>query len=136
LVKEPYPDYASVIPQDNTKTFAVDRKAFLSSINRVLLFSNSLTHQIKVTLGKEIKVAAEDVDAGGQAVELVDGKFDGDAMEIGFNGKYLAETLKSVIAETVSFSLSISTRAVIMKPVGDAEGGESLSLVMPVRLTS
>ena len=45
-----YPNYNSVIPTNNTKTFVVSREAFLQCIRRVGIYSNPSTYQIRVSL--------------------------------------------------------------------------------------
>ena len=52
IIDEKFPDYNSVIPKDNNKTFTVDKNILLGSIRRVSIFSNKSTHQVALTLTK------------------------------------------------------------------------------------
>ncbi len=134
LVEEDYPNYESLFPDDGKNVLTVNRKALLASLARVRMFSNSLTHQVRIRLGKEVSLRAEDIDGGGEARETVDGAYTGDAMEVGFNGTYLADALKAIIAERVVFTLTTAARTALLTPVGDGE--RARSLVMPVRLNA
>lgn len=90
LIEENYPNYESVIPLDNEKKLKVNRNTLLASVRRVSLYSSSTTHQIRFSLKKdELRIAAEDVDFGGEAKEKIACTYDVDEMEIGYNAGYL-----------------------------------------------
>lgn len=135
LIEENYPNYESVIPLDNDKTVVVNRELLLASVRRVALYSSSTTHQVRFSVKKtEMKIAAEDVDFGGEAREKVSCKFDGDEIEIGFNSTYIIDILSHIDAEEVSFKLGTAIRAAIICPTTQKENEDILMLVMPVRL--
>lgn len=137
LIEETYPNYESVIPLDNEKTLTVQRETLLSSVRRVALYSSSTTHQVRFSLKKgEMKIAAEDIDFGGEAREKVPCAYDGDEMEIGFNSNYIIDILSHIDAEEVAFKLSTPVRAAIIAPGKQRENEDILMLVMPVRLNA
>jgi DNA polymerase III subunit beta len=137
LVEENYPNYESVIPLDNDKTLVVNRELLLGSVRRVALYSSTTTHQIRFSLKKgEMKIAAEDMDFGGEAREKIHCKYDGDDLEIGFNSNYVIDILSHVDAEEVAFKLSTPVRAAIISPASQKENEDILMLVMPVRLNA
>ena len=135
IIDDPYPNYESVIPLDNEKKMIIGRKPLIESVKRVLLFSNSLTKQIRFKLSAgALRVSAEDVDAGGEAKEDLPCTYGAGDMEIGFNGRFVEDALGHLDSDDVEFSFSLPTRACIMRPVGGDERHTTLMLVMPVRL--
>lgn len=137
LIQEKYPNYESVIPLDNTKTLTIDREELLTTVRRVALYSSSTTHQIRFSMkGNELKIAAEDVDFGGEARDKLRCTYDGDEMEIGFNSTYVVDLLSHSDAEAVAFKFNNPVRAAIVSPSTQESGVDILMLVMPVRLNA
>lgn len=137
LIEEKYPNYESVIPLDNEKTLTVDREPLVAAVRRVGLYSSSTTHQIRFSLKKdEMRVAAEDIDFGGEAKEKLRCRYSADEMEIGFNANYVIDMLTHLDSDEVTFRLSSPVRAAVMSPGTQKEGEDILMLVMPVRLNA
>ncbi len=135
LIEENYPNYESVIPQDNDKVLAVGRDALLASVRRVALYSSATTHQIRFSPKKdEMKISAEDVDFGGEAVEKITCDYSAEPMDIGFNAMYIIEILNHIDTDDIVFKFSSPTRAGIVQPATQREDEDVLMLVMPVRL--
>lgn len=131
-----FPAYEAVIPKENPNVFLVSRKDFLNSIRRVGIYSNQSTYQVRVTLSDELtKITAEDLDYSNKAEENINGNFTGEAMEIGFNSKFLREILENMDCENVSLEMSQPNRAALVLPAEQFdENEELLMLIMPVML--
>ena len=137
LIEEKYPNYESVIPLDNEKKLVVNKHEMLQSVRRVSLYSNSTTHQIRFSVGKdELKLTAEDQDFGSEAKENVSCDYSDDTMEIGFNSGYVVDVLSHMESDEVEFKLSSPNRAAVVSPVAQQSGEDILMLVMPVRLNN
>jgi len=137
LIDETYPNYETVIPTENDKIMTVKRDEIISSIRRVALYASATTHQIRFDVSKSsLRVAAQDIDFGGEAKETIPCAYTGDALEIGFNSVYLVDILSHLESEQVSFRFSTPTRAGIVSPVGTDEKDNIIMLVMPVRLNN
>lgn len=138
IIDERYPNYESVIPMENDKVLEINRNALLAAVNRCSIFSNAVTNQIRLTIGKEeTRVSAEDIDFGGEAKEVIASTFsDGDTLEIGFNARYVTEALNHIESDEVSFYFSSATRAGLLRPSTSIEDMEILKLVMPLRLNA
>jgi len=137
LIEEKYPNYESVIPLDNTKTLTIVREDLLASVRRVALYSSSTTHQIRFSMkANELRVAAEDVDFGGEAREKLRCAYDGEEMEIGFNSTYIVDLLSHLDADEITFKFSNPIRAAVVSPSAPRTGEDILMLVMPVRLNA
>lgn len=135
LIEETYPNYESVIPLDNEKTVTLNRETLLASVRRVALYSSTTTHQIRFSVkNNELRIAAEDIDFGGEAREKMACKYSGEELEIGFNSNYVTDILAHIDADEVAFKLSTPVRAAIISPTSQKENEDLLMLVMPVRL--
>lgn len=137
LINEQYPNYESVIPKDNTRFLTIEKNQMLSTVKRVSVFSSTTTRQIRLQLGNDqILLRAEDLDMSSEAKESIACEYSGEAMEIGFNAKYLADVLTNLDGETVRFEFSTPNRAGIVKPSEASPDEEVLMLVMPVMLNT
>ncbi|MEX2115335.1 MAG: DNA polymerase III subunit beta [Bacteroidota bacterium] len=135
LIEEHYPNYESVIPLDNEKSLSVNRETLLASVRRVSLYSSTTTHQVRFSIkNNELKIAAEDIDFGGEAREKMACKYSDDEIEIGFNSTYVIDILSHIDADEIVFKLSTAVRAAIITPSAQKENEDLLMLVMPVRL--
>ena len=90
LVDGSYPNYEAVIPKENPNQLSLDRDVLLNSLKRVSIFSNQSTRQVKFQIsGSEINISGEDIDFSNKAIEQLKCDYDGNDIEIGFNGKFL-----------------------------------------------
>jgi DNA polymerase-3 subunit beta len=137
LIDERYPDYEAVIPQNNPNKLTIDRQAFLGSLNRVAIYANKTTHQVRLKInGSELNISSEDIDFANEAHERLSCQYDGEDMEIGFNARFLIEMLKNLGSEEVMLEMSTPNRAGLLLPQNGDENEDVLMLVMPVMLNS
>jgi DNA polymerase-3 subunit beta len=137
LIEENYPNYESVIPLDNEKKLTISRDLLLAAVRRVSLYSSSTTHQVRFSMKKnEVRVAAEDIDFGGEAREKIPCHYDTDDLEIGFNASYVIDILSHIESDDVVFKFSSGVRAAIISPDGGNKDEDVLMLVMPMRLNA
>ncbi|WP_114936326.1 DNA polymerase III subunit beta [Mucilaginibacter endophyticus] len=137
LIDERYPDYEAVIPQNNPNKLNIDRLTFLGSLNRVAIYANKTTHQVRLKInGSELNISSEDIDFANEAHERLSCQYEGEDMEIGFNARFLIEMLKNLSCEEVSLEMSTPNRAGLLLPQGGDENEDVLMLVMPVMLNS
>jgi len=135
LIDERFPDYENVIPSNNDKFLRIDKSQLQSSLKRVSIFANKTSQQIRFKLeNNNLLVAAEDVDFSNEAKENLPCDFEGEPIEIGFNGKYLAEMLSNLHCDNVTMGFSEPNRAVLIYPTDKVD--DVLMLVMPVMLNN
>ena len=135
LIDGKYPNYEAVIPNENPNRLTVDRNSFSQSIKRVSIFANKTTHQVRLKInGSELNISAEDIDFSNEANERLTCSYKGEAIEIGFNSRFLNEMLNNMDTEHVVFELSAPNRAGILIPENNDDGEDVLMLVMPVML--
>lgn len=137
LIDGNYPNYHAVIPKNSPNTLNIDRLSLLNSLKRVSIFSNQSTNQIKFEIkGNELLISAEDIDFSNKAKERLTCQYEGNDMEIGFNGKFIIDILNTLQHERIDIFLSSPSKAAVIKPeIDNTELNENiLMLVMPVML--
>lgn len=130
-----YPNYNSVIPQNNTNKVNLDRLTFLNALKRVSVFSNQASNLIRLQLSdKNIIVSAQDIDFSTAAEETIPCEYAGTTMNIGFKSSFLIEILNNIPASDISLELSDPSRAGLIIPVENEENEDLLMLLMPMML--
>lgn len=130
-----YPNYNSVIPQNNTNKVNLDRLTFLNALKRVSVFSNQASNLIRLQLSdKNIVVSAQDIDFSTAAEETIACEYAGTTMNIGFKSSFLIEILNNIPSSDISLELSDPSRAGLIIPVENEESEDLLMLLMPMML--
>ena len=136
LIEGRYPNYASVIPQNNPNRIIVDRAVFVNVLRRVSVFSDQASNLVKLQLrDNQIQVSAQDIDFSTSAEENVSCNYTGDPMGIGFKSTFLIEILNNISSQEVTIELSDPARAGLILPVENQPNEDLLMLLMPMMLT-
>lgn len=130
-----YPNYNSVIPQNNANKVTLDRQAFLNALKRVSVFSNPASSLVKLQLSdSNIIISAQDIDFSTAAEETISCEYVGTPMNIGFKSNFLIEILSNISATEISLELSDPSRAGLIFPIEKEDGEDLLMLLMPMML--
>ena len=135
LIDDTFPNYESVIPNDNEKILKVAKGDIIGAVKRSIIMSDQVTNKTSFNIVEsELKVKAANNEYGTDADESVDCSFtESDEFEIAFNGKYLLEALQHFEGEELLFDFSTPLKASIIRPSEQKENEELMMLVMPVR---
>ena len=135
LIDGRYPNYNSVIPNDNPCQATVDRKSLQSALRRVLPFASESSQLIRfhIEAGK-FEVSSEDLDFSTSAKELLPCEYVGSPINIGFKGSSLMEILGNLTSDSVIIQLADPSRAGIIVPAEQPENEDVLMLIMPMLL--
>lgn len=135
LIEGVFPNYNAAIPTDNPNKVVIDRKALLSALRRVLPFASMSSQLIRFRLSAgNLEISSEDIDFATSAVERIVCHYEGQNMQIGFRGDFLAEILNSFDTDDVELQLGDPSRAGILVPTTQPEGEDILMLIMPLLL--
>jgi DNA polymerase-3 subunit beta len=133
LIEGRYPNYNSVIPQDNPNTLTLDRKSFISAMRRVMPFASESTQLIKLRLEyNTLEINAEDHDFATSARETIACEYGGMPMSIGFKGSALYEICNNISSDEIVIELADPGRAGLISPAEQPEGEDILMLIMPM----
>ena len=130
-----YPNYNSVIPQNNPFKLVVDRVSLLNAIRRVSVFANASGLVMFQLKENEIYMKAEDREFSTMAEERMSCDYQGEEMLIGFNNSRMLDVLNNISADTVTVNLSGPARAGVFLPDVQEEGEEMLVLLMPMMVS-
>ena len=135
LIEGKYPNYNSVIPQNNPNKMVIDRKALISALRRVLPFSSESSQLVRLSLtAGKLELSAEDIDFATSAKEQIVCDYTGNAMSIGFKGGSLQEIINNIDSNEIEMQLADPSRAGIVVPAEQPENENVLILLMPMLL--
>lgn len=130
LIDGTYPEYEKVIPAHNDKILEADAAVLASVIERVAVVSEK-SRGIKLSISENLlQVTAASVDEG-SAEDEMDAVYSSDAVEIGFNYRYLLDILGQISGQTVQMKLNDGLSPVVLKEVAD---DTALYVLMPMRV--
>ncbi len=130
LIDGTFPDYERVIPQNNDKMLEVDPKALSEAVDLVSVIAAEKTRGVKLAVERgKLTLSASSTEHGG--TKTIDVNYSADALETGFNARYLLDMLAQIEGETVQFILAESTSPALVRDPGDVG---ALYVVMPMRV--
>ena len=133
LIEGRYPNYNSVIPQNNPNQLTVDRQALLAALRRVQPFANDSSNLIRFHVeGGTLQLDAEDYDFSKTATERMSCEYNGQPMSIGFKGSSFIEILGNFDCQEVLIQLADPSRAGLVLPSEQPENQDVLMLMMPM----
>lgn len=135
LIEGRYPNYNSVIPQNNPNRVTVDRLTLLNAMKRVLIFTDQSNSLIRLHLeNNKSVVSGQDIDYSTSAEENVPCEYADAPMNIGFKGTFFIDILNNMGGENVIIKLADPSRAVVIVPAEQKEDEDLLMLLMPMML--
>jgi DNA polymerase III subunit beta len=131
LIDGAFPDYERVIPSGNDKTMEVACRDFAHAVDRVATISTEKSRAVKMALSKgTLSLSANSADAG-SANEEIEVAYQGAAIEIGFNARYLLDIAEQIEGENATFRMADAASPTI---VTDSADQSALYVLMPMRV--
>lgn len=135
LIEGRYPNYNSVIPQNNPYKVTIDRQTLIGALRRVSIFSSQASSLIKVKLQEnKVVLSAQDIDFSTSAQETVDCQYDGVQLSIGFKATFFIDILSNISSDEIVIELADPSRAGVIVPTTQEENEDLLMLLMPMML--
>ncbi|MBE6288190.1 MAG: DNA polymerase III subunit beta [Mediterranea massiliensis] len=135
LIEGRYPNYNSVIPQNNPHKVTVDRAILLGALRRVSIFSSQASSLIKLRMQEnQMIISAQDIDFSTSAEETLACQYAGTPMSIGFKSTFLIDILNNISSNEVIIELADPSRAGVIVPAEQEEHEDLLMLLMPMML--
>ncbi|QMU57935.1 MAG: DNA polymerase III subunit beta [Boseongicola sp.] len=126
-----FPDYTRVIPSGNTKRLEVDAAEFAQAVDRVATVSSERSRAVKLSLDEDRLVLSVNAPDSGAAEEELAVAYGDEALDIGFNAKYLLEIASQVDRENAVFLFNSSGDPTLMREGNDET---AVYVVMPMRV--
>jgi DNA polymerase-3 subunit beta len=131
LIDGTFPDYERVIPRHNDKVLEVDTKIFSDAVDRVSTISMEKGRAVKLNIaGNKVVLTVNNPDSG-SAEEEIAGSYSGDAVDIGFNSRYLLDVAAQVKSDSMVFDLADAGSPTIIRDPAD---DQALYVLMPMRV--
>ena len=131
LLEGNYPNYLELVPSGHNKRAVIDRKEFLSALDRVSVMANEITNMVKLSFSAEnLKLDSNNLDFGNASESMSITHYHGDDIEINFNIKYLIDFLKVIDSELIIFLIHEKETPAIIKP---ESGPEHIYVIMPLK---
>ncbi|GAB4375918.1 MAG: DNA polymerase III subunit beta [Elainellaceae cyanobacterium] len=135
LLEGQYPNYRQLVPRQFSRQMTVERRLFVSSLERIAVLADQKNSIVKLSLDSVSQEVVLSVDAQdvGSGRETVPAQISGDDLDIAFNVRYLLEGLKVFNTTEIQMQFNAATSPAIVTPLG---GLKMTYLVMPVQIRS
>jgi DNA polymerase-3 subunit beta len=131
LIEGTFPNYEQVVPRAHPHRVTLSRAALTSALRRVSVLSEERTKPVRFLLSPGmLKLTANSPDYG-EAEEQMEAQFAGEEIAIGFNSRYVLDTLGAQAGEQVLIELKDGLSPGVFKSFED-EG--TLCVIMPMRI--
>lgn len=131
LIAREYPKYQTVIPSKTTFSMIVDRNSLFDAVKRIRILSNEKTNGVKLSITSNQLTVSANHPSLGHAKEDIPVQYEGNDIEIGFNAKYMIETLSVLEVSELIFEFNNELSPVICR---SNELSEFLGIIMPLKL--
>ena len=131
LIDGTFPDYERVIPSGNDKEMDVNRRIFTEAVDRVTAISSEKSRAVKLKLGRNVLELSATSSENGSASEEIEVAYQGAALEIGFNARYLLDIAQQMTGDTVRLAMADAASPTVLVDAADAAG---LYVLMPMRV--
>lgn len=131
LVDGKFPDYERVIPKGGQNIVMASRQDLRQAFQRAAILSNEKYRGVRVMLSQDLLTVVANNPEQEEAEEQLGLAYNGDALELGFNVGYLLDVLSVLSGDQVKMTLSDPNSSALLE---EADGGDSVYVVMPMRL--
>lgn len=131
-----YPDTSRIIPNQYKTELVLDTKKLTEAIDRAYLLSREEKTNIVRLQTKEdgtIEISSSSTELGRVTEQLEVKEFNGEALRIAFNSKYMLDVLKVIECENIFLGFTGAMSPIIFK---STENVNSLHLILPYRTTT
>lgn len=130
LIDGTYPDYERVIPTGNDKILEISVKELSTAVDRVSVVAER-TRAIKLITSKNRVVLTTSSPDLGSALEELEAIYENDALEIGYNFRYLLDILAEMKGDNVQITFSDGASPSIIRDTADSS---AIYVLMPMRV--
>jgi len=129
-VEGAFPPFEDVIPKDQDKRVTFDAPSLAGAIRRAALLTNEESKGVRLSFDdKTLTLSSRAPEMGEAEVTLEALKYEGDALEIGFNPGYIVDALKVVDGGEVMIELKAPNKPGVIRT-----GQDFTYVLMPVNL--
>lgn len=108
LIDAEFPEYDRVIPYNNTKIATINKKDFISALNRVSIIAEEKSKGVSFTFANNTLTLIASTEDGSYANEDVQIEYNAEEITIGFNAKYILEIISQIESDLIQIKLETS----------------------------
>ena len=134
-----YIDYNRIIPKENDIFVTLDKEIFLDSLERANIIAEE---KIKGSGRSYVKLSLEDQfltitssSVNGNVFDELDCVHEGNDLEIGFNCRYLINSVKVAEGENIKLTFKSATQAMTIEPCDEDDEFSYFYMILPVRMS-
>ena len=133
-----YIDYERIMPKENNIICIVDKERILDALERANIIAEekikgSGKSYVKLSLeGQSLLITSSSVN--GNVFDEMDCVHEGGDIEIGFNCRYLINSIRVSEGENIKITLKSSNQAITIEPVEKSEEFDFFYMILPVRM--
>lgn len=131
LIAREYPKYQTVIPSKTVYSMIVDKNTLLNAVKRIKILSNEKTNGVKLGISAGQLTVSANHPSLGHAKETIPVEYEGEEMEIGFNAKYVIESLMVLDVDEIIYEFNNELSPVIVRSNSEPD---FLGIIMPLKL--
>jgi len=120
-----------VIPKAQDKKVVAETALFHAAARRSALIASDRSSSVRLDVKKGVVTFTASSHELGEAREDVPVNYDGEALSVAYNAKFLMDVLKHIDAKETILELSTALAPGVLKPAGD---DTYICVVMPIRL--
>jgi DNA polymerase-3 subunit beta len=131
LMEGNYPNYQQVIPKDGGKKITVNRSEFESALRRVSILSKDKANAVKVSFAAGRMTLFSSNPDFGEATEELAARYEGEALNTGFNARYLLDVFSVMEGDSISLQMETALSPCLIQ---EAESPGFKCVVMPIKI--
>jgi DNA polymerase III subunit beta len=131
LIDAEYPDYKRVVPKDKGTLVELDRGQVLHALRRMSVMASERYSGVRIRfLANKMVLNSINPDVG-EASDEIEIQYQDGEIEVGFNVRYLLESIEAVDEEQFTLEIRSGLRPAIVKPAKDSG---YMCIVMPLKI--
>ena len=131
LMEGNYPNYQQVIPKEGGRKISVNRVELESALRRVSVLSKDKASAVKVSFASGKMTLFSSSPDYGEATEELPARYEGEALNTGFNARYLLDVLSVMDGESISLQMETPLSPCLIQ---ESESPGFRCVVMPIKI--
>jgi DNA polymerase-3 subunit beta len=131
LMEGNYPNYQQVIPKESNKKIVVNRLQLESALRRVSVLSKDKANAVKLSFAAGRMTLFSSNPDYGEATEEMSAQYEGEALNTGFNARYLLDVFGVMDGEKLSLQMDSPLSPCLIQ---EAETPGFKCVVMPIKI--
>lgn len=131
LMEGNYPNYQQVIPKESDRKISVNRSELESALRRVSVLAKDKASAVKVSFASGRMTLFSSSPDYGEATEELPARYEGEALNTGFNARYLLDVFSVMDGETISLQMETPLSPCLIQ---ESERPGFKCVVMPIKI--